>query len=277
MFRIAALIAVVLGVVLAMLTLDRDVIAHFLAGPPETESEPAPATKTARSPIPPPAERKVSVQSDLYSFDYAYPAKAAAIPGLRELLERKVGEEQARLESEAKESRRDAKANGYPFQPHYFDLGWTVSADLPGWLSLQAYVQTYGGGAHPNHDFDSLLWDKRAGKALAPLDLFVSPETLDDVVHERYCAALDKERAERREVSVEQVRQDEMWKCPAVSDLVVVLEAKGGKGLDHLELLAAPYVAGPYVEGSYETELAVDGAVLDAVKPEYREAFRAVR
>ena len=44
---------------------------------------------------------------------------------------------------------------------------------------------------------------------------------------------------------------------------------------DRLTVYAGPYVAGPYAEGAYEIDLAVDSAILAAVKPEYREAFSA--
>jgi len=70
---------------------------------------------------------------------------------------------------------------------------------------------------------------------------------------------------------------DDMWRCPGVADLTIVLGSKSGKAFDHIMLLAAPYVAGPYVEGSYDTELAVDKAMLEAVKPEYRKAFAVSR
>ena len=273
MLRIGALLAVVLGLVVAMISFDKADVAHFLAGTPE----PAPASAPSGAVPAAPTERQLSLESDLYSFDYAYPVQAAAIPALRDLLERKIAGDKARVEAEATQSRKDAKANGFPFQPHYFDLGWQASADLPGWLSLQAGIQTYGGGAHPNHDFDSLAWDKRTGKAHAPLELFVSAEALDAAVHERYCAGLDKERAERRQESIEQVRKDEMWECPGVKDLVIVLQSTGGEGFDQLALFAGPYVAGPYVEGSYIVEVAVDASVLRAVRPEYREAFRPAR
>jgi hypothetical protein len=272
MLRTAALLVLALGFVVVLLGFGKVDPGRFLGSAPEPTG--ASASDTPVPPGKPPTERKVSVESDLYSFEYTYPARAAAIPALRVLLERKIAEEKAKIEAAATDSRKDAKASGYPFQPHYFDLAWRVSADLPGWLALDAAIQTYGGGAHPNHGFDSLVWDKRAGQALAPLKLFTSADALDRAVRERYCAALDRERAERREVSVEEVRRDEMWECPAVSDIVIVLEARGGEGFDHLVLLAAPYVAGPYVEGSYDAVIAVDAAVLDAVKPEYRAAFR---
>ena len=272
MSRIGVLMVVALGLVLILLSVERTGFERFLAGGSKSAQAPGSA------PVPPaPVAREVSLKTGLYSFDYAYPVQAAAIPGLRDLLDARIEEAKARLEAEATASRKDARANSYPFQPHYLDLGWQVAADLPGWLSLHASVQTYGGGAHPNQGFEALLWDRRQVRALAPLDLFVSGQALDAALRQRYCDALDKERAERREESIEQVRQDTIWQCPGVADLTIVLEAKGGKAFDHIGLLAAPYVAGSYAEGSYETGLAVDGAVIDAVKPEYREAFRAAR
>jgi hypothetical protein len=162
---------------------------------------------------------------------------------------------------------------GYPAQAAVIP----APRDLLGWLSIQADIQTYGGGAHPNHNFDSLVWDKRAGRALSPLEPFTSAKVLDGAVHQRFCDALDNERAERREETVEQVRSDETGKCPGVSELVIVLQASGGKGFDHLLPFAISYAAGSYVEGSYVAEVAVDAAVLGAVKPEYRTAFRASR
>jgi hypothetical protein len=269
MSRIVVLLVLALGLAVALFSIDRAAIADFLAGPEASEDSQA---------IKPPAPiaREVALQTDLYSFDYVYPVQAAAIPGLAGLLDKRIEEAKARIEAEAKEARKEAKTNNYPFQPHYFDLGWSVAGDLPAWLSLQAGVQTYGGGAHPNQHFDTLLWDRKQGRALAPLELFTSVEVLDAALHTRYCNALDKERAERREVSIAEVRQDDIWECPGVADLTLVLESKGGKGFDHVVLLAAPYVAGPYVEGSYATELAVDKAVVAAVKPEYRSAFAII-
>jgi len=281
MFRIAALLVGVFALAAALLALNGHDMADMLGGAGDS----APVSKSA-APAPSPdgssaapaiAAREVSQKTDLFSFSYSYPAQAAAIPALAAVFDQRVEDSRAKREAEAKESRKDAKANGYPFQPHYFEAGWTVSADLPRWLALGTSIQTYGGGAHPNHDFASLVWDRKAGRALDPLDLFVSADALDAALHVRYCAALDKERAERREQSIEEVRHDDIWACPGVADLALVLESKEGKGFDTLSLLAAPYIAGPYVEGSYETELPVDKAVLDAVRPEYREAFRAGR
>ena len=55
---------------------------------------------------------------------------------------------------------------------------------------------------------------------------------------------------------------------------VTVLMGSGDKAhFTRIGLIADPYVAGPYVEGSYEVTLPVSPALLKAVKPEYRSMF----
>ncbi len=41
-----------------------------------------------------------------------------------------------------------------------------------------------------------------------------------------------------------------------------------------MELLAAPYVAGPFAEGSYSITLRMDDTMLAAVKPPYADYFQ---
>jgi len=53
----------------------------------------------------------------------------------------------------------------------------------------------------------------------------------------------------------------------------VLLGSSDRKAFNRIGLLAAPYVAGSYAEGTYEVTLPVTPAVLQAVKPEYKAAF----
>jgi len=48
-----------------------------------------------------------------------------------------------------------------------------------------------------------------------------------------------------------------------------------GTKFDRVMLYAAPYVAGPYVEGDYGVELSIDDAIRAVVKPRYREDFNS--
>ena len=134
-------------------------------------------------------------------------------------------------------------------------------------------ISTYTGGAHPNYGFDSLVWDRQAGMARKPLDLFRSAGALGNAVGGAFCAKLNAERSERRGETVDATSDDTFDKCPGMDELTVLLGSSNGRTFDRIGLMAAPYVAGPYAEGSYEFTLPVTTAVLDAVKPEYRDAF----
>ncbi len=143
-------------------------------------------------------------------------------------------------------------------------------ADLPGWLSLSGAVSTYAGGAHPNSAFASLLWDRAAQTERSPLDLFRSQQSFENAIAARFCAMLDAERGERRGEPVVRDADDYFTACPRVADVTVLLGSSNGETFDRVTILVMPYVAGPYAEGSYEFDLAVDAALRDAVKPAYR-------
>lgn len=208
-------------------------------------------------------------------FLYAWPAEAAAIPALVELLEQRrekaLAEQKADWEEAlaefAGEDCASCKARG-------FTKGWEVAADTPRFLSLQGEISVYTGGAHPNSAFDALVWDREIGVALAPMDLFTSSEALSKAVRAPYCDGLLALQEERRgEYFVEPA--DPFAECPALAELVVVPASNRGDEIDELRLLAAPYVAGAYAEGPYMVRLPVTGALIDAVKADYRGAFAA--
>jgi hypothetical protein len=214
-----------------------------------------------------PAEQEV--RTDTYVFSYSYPAAAGAIPGLKAALEADRAKQKARLARSAAEGRRMAQKGGYGFSAYDYGKGWDVVTDLPGWLSLSAAYSGYEGGAHGYTGFDTLLWDKRAGTKRAPLDLFRSKRAFNDAVRAPFCAALDKERAERRDGEESELFGD----CIDATDTVIILGSSNGRAFNRIGFLIAPYLAGPYVEGSYEVTLPVSPALLAAVKPQYRAIF----
>jgi len=219
--------------------------------------------------------RTVSEETDDFLFEYAYPSQAGRIPELAALLDTRMAQNREELATGAVQARREARANGFPYNKHSYSADWKVVADLPGWLSLSQDVDTYTGGAHGNSALESLVWDKEAGKAMDAIALFSSPQALDDALGDRFCDALNRERARRREAPVPENSDDEFDKCPAIGELEVLVGSSNRRTFNRLTIYAGPYVAGPYVEGAYEVNLNVDRAILGAVKPEYRAAFTA--
>jgi len=229
---------------------------------------------TAAAPAPKPESGGVDARTADYVFSYSWPAQVEAIPALRAHLAADQAERKRTLAGEAAEARRAAAADpDLRFVPYTLEVEWQVVADLPGWLSLSQRNSHFEGGAHPNSGFDSRVWDRKAGRALAPRDLFVSAKALDAAIRGPFCDALDRERAVRRGEPVNRASGDDFDACIAPSEQTLILGSTDRKRFDRIGILVSPYAAGPYAEGSYDITVPVTPAVLQAVKPEFRAAF----
>ncbi len=224
------------------------------------------------------AAKSVKEENDLYSFSYAYPAQAGGIPELAAHLDADAEKAKATLISESEDDQKQAEANDYPYRAHSFSKEWKIVADLPRYLSLSGEFATYSGGAHGMYGLESLVWDKQAKAGMDGVALFQSAEALDGALGQKLCDALDAERAKRRGEAVPANAGDDdtgFNSCQHVKDATVLVGSSAGGKFDRIGIWFGPYVAGPYAEGSYELNFPVDAAVIEAVKPEYREAFGA--
>ena len=218
---------------------------------------------------------KIAERNQLYVFAYAYPAAAGAIPGLAALLDRRGEAARQDLIGQAEEGREAAEDSGFPYNAYSYSQEWKVVADIPGYLSLASSVTTYLGGAHGNYATRTLVWDRAAGRALEPRDLFTSPEVLESALGERFCEQLNRQRAKKRGEAVRAGSDNPFDACPKFADLAILPGSRRGRAFDRIGLIADPYIAGPWAEGKYEITLPVTAAVIEAVRPEYAEAFAA--
>lgn len=224
----------------------------------------------------PPATPKAvvtKVENKTYSFSYSYPAAAAAIPALKAQLDAERAKAQREIAEYAAEGAQEAKSDGREFNAYDRSVDWTVVATVPGWLSLSGNFYEFTGGAHGNSGSMRMLWDKAAGRARDPVDLFTSRKAFDAALGRAYCVALNKERAVRRDAPVDPKSENMFDECLAPSEVTVLLGSSDGKHFNRVGLIADAYVAGPYAEGSYEVTLPVSPALLKVVKPQYRALF----
>lgn len=238
---------------------------------PRTSAKVAPPPASTATPKPKPVSREV--ENKHYAFTYAYPAAAAAIPALKARLDADMAKAQREIASIAAEGAAEARADGRDFNPYSRTIDWAVVTALPGWLSLSGSVYEFSGGAHGNTGSMALLWDKAAGRVRDPLSLFLSREAFDAALRRPFCAALNKERAIRREAPVDPASDDEFDACLEPSQVTVLLGSSDRRQFNRIGLIADPYAAGPYVEGSYDVTLPVTAPVLKALRPEFRAAF----
>ena len=240
-----------------------------VGAPEPSASETAAAVGAAA----PDAGRSVEVSNDLYEFTFAYPDAAGAIPPLKALLDTRLYEARDRLASTARDERKVAKKEGFPYRPHSYIAKWSVVTDLPNWLSLSAEIYTYTGGAHGMSAFDTLLWDRRAETARKPRELFTSTDALRKAIREPFCDALDKEREQRRGEPVQRDSGQIFTECIDPIAQTLILGSSNGKTFDRLGILVGPYEAGAYAEGTYDITLPVTGKVMAVLKPQYRTSF----
>jgi hypothetical protein len=232
----------------------------------------ATATATTAGPSAPAAfEDNAENNGRTREFAYKWPAAVSAIPALTQQLtnERDKAVLAQKGEWEGMLSYPDM-ADCMTCSNLAFSKDWKVVTDLPGYLSLSADMYFYSGGAHGGSDYDALVWDREAGKSLAPEAMFRSPAALQEALGAAWCKALLAERTER--VGADYA-VDDIFPCPPIADLTLLLGSSNKQAFNRIGLIAAPYVAGSYAEGAYEATLPVTPAVLAAVKPEYKSAF----
>jgi hypothetical protein len=206
-------------------------------------------------------------------FHYGWPAAANALPRLRARLEADLAHDRREALGALAESRRMARANRSELIPHDYSKDWAVAGATPRLLSLTADLGAFSGGAHPNTTFEALLWDRQADRAVAATAVLGA--ALPARVRARFCRALDAERAERREEPVRADPQDEFTLCPPFRAPVLLAPADTDHNgrFETLSVLMAPYVAGPYVDGAYTIDIALDAGDVAAIPVAWRAMF----
>ncbi len=219
---------------------------------------------------------KIERNSKLVEFSYAWPAEAAAVPALDRRFRSDANKSLENALTNAREDQALAKQQKRDFNQHYFSMQWTTAGETPRLLSLQSELGTFEGGAHPNTNYNSLLWDRRQNRELKFGALFLRSNAFAALTRPAYCKALDKQRAKKREGM--KLDLAEFNACPKYPDLAIApMDTDHDGRFDTIDFVASPYVAGPYVEGEYDTRLPITRQLIAAIRPGYRASFEPQR
>lgn len=225
----------------------------------------------------PPAKALVrDVQNELVEFHYGWSAEAAAVPQLAAKFRKEMEKAEADLIGSAKEDKASREKEGFDFNGYMSSTQYDTAGQSARLLSLKVDVGSYTGGAHGNHGVGSLLWDRQAQREIKDSDLFAEAANRDRLLTQRWCDALNKAREEKRG---EPVGGGGLFDdCPKLDEIAIIPTDKNGNGrFDLLTLVASPYVAGPWVEGDYEIELAVTPDLIAGLKSDYRDGFEVAQ
>ena len=245
-------------------------------------SEPAPANQAVESkpeakPVAPAPKAFVfDEKNDLIDFHFGWSAEAAAIPELVTRFQAQMTKAKDELIAGAKEDKAMRDKEGFDFNGYQSSTDYKTAGQSDRLLSLTVDAASYTGGAHGNYGTNALLWDRGAAKESKLSDLFVDAANRDRLLNQRWCDALNKAREEKRG---EPVSGGNMFdECPKLDEIAIVPTDKDGNGrFERLILTASPYVAGPYVEGSYEIDLPVTADLIAALKADYQPSFDAAQ
>jgi hypothetical protein len=211
-----------------------------------------------------PAAYRRAERTALLDFRYAWPAEAAAIPALRAELRRRMERAHEESLAAARETRDASREARVPFHTEYFDEAWSLEAANDRFLSLTADVHTDNNGAHPNRNFEALIWDRARGRATSAAAL-LGPAALARM-SARYCAALNAQVAARG--------AEPPAPCPPLAERVLAFSDKDHDGrFDALHVLIAPYVAASYADGTFVVDVPFGRGDLDGLAAADRAVF----
>lgn len=239
------------------------------ADDPQAAGNEMPASKPAE---PAPVAFSFDDENDLFDFHFGWSAEAAAVPQLVARFQQEMAKAKAELVKMAQDEKTSRAKLGWEYHGLMFSTGFETAGQSNGLLSLRKDVGSYTGGAHGNSGTAALLWDRQEGKEIKDTDLFVEAANRDRLLTQRWCDALNKAREEKRG---EPVGGNGMFDdCPKLAEIAIIpTDTEGNGRFERIMLVASPYVAGPFSEGSYEVELGVTHDLLAALKSEYRSSF----
>jgi hypothetical protein len=117
------------------------------------------------------ADYETTDKSPLCELHLRIPASAMTIPPLKDkiLALNKADADQAK--ADAMEDKQDNPS----FHPYNIDTIWRVTFENEAVLSLSGETNADTGGAHPNHGFQTIVWDKKTNHAV-PIEALFQPD-----------------------------------------------------------------------------------------------------
>ncbi|WP_458756699.1 hypothetical protein ACSVBT_13045 [Afipia sp. TerB] len=199
--------------------------------------------------------------------DIAIKTKAVEIKVTLDSVIRKNAALAANLLADSKRWAERNRANAdeeYKASPEFFRDGrtWTFERDYKvqsivadRYVSVLRTMFIYTGGAHPNTDLDTILWDDLAKKPISIRPFFKDLADNGPALTAMRRAIIVSLKAEKKERGIDD--PDESWtsgveaKLLRIGAVELAPSTEAGKSAG-LIFNYSPYAVGPYVEGSYQ-------------------------
>jgi hypothetical protein len=221
------------------------------------------------------ADYDATEKSPLYELHLRIPAVAMTIAPLKEKI-------LALYKADADQAKRDAKEDKQDnpgFHPYSIDTVWRVTFESDAVLSLSADTNADTGGAHPNEAFQTLVWDKKANRAV-PVETLFAPDQVKAALGAIADAATKAwtkayiQRSGRQPGPEADVAKDGIAADPDKLKNYALTYAKGQTTANGIVLLFGAGQAWPHVLGDFR--LAVPAGVFAKfLAPQWKAVFGA--
>lgn len=212
---------------------------------PEEKAAEAPAAPAAVQPAGPLTYTAKTADAEV---SLTLPEAVGAVPALYAKLFSEGRNELDSFAEGAKGELEELRATGDKPLPYGRSLDYAVTAETPRLLSLVLNALESTGGAHPNTILTTTVWDKAAGKALTPADLF-APGADMSAADKALCDAIHAAKKARVD---DPALTGELKDCPKMKDAPLALAASTTPGkAGGVIAVFSPYALGAYAEGAY--------------------------
>jgi len=221
------------------------------------------------------ADYDATEKSPLCEGHLRVPAAAMAITPLKDriLTLHKTDVDQAKADA------KDDKEGNPHFHPYTIDTIWRVTFEDATVLSLSGDTDADTGGVHPNQAFQTIVWDKKAGKAV-PIEALFAPDQVKPALKAIADAAakawtkIYTERAGQPPGQDSDLAESGIGADPDKLKTYALMYARGQTAANGILLLYGAGQVWPHVIGDFR--LAVPAAVFKQyLLPQWKGVFAA--
>jgi hypothetical protein len=221
------------------------------------------------------ADYETTEKTPLVELHLRVPANAMAIAPLKERI-------LALYKSDADQAKADAKddKDGNPsFHPYSIDTIWRLTFENETVASLSGETNADTGGAHPNQGFATIVWDKKAGRAVTIEALFV-PDQVKPALQAIADAAAKSwtriytQRAGQKPGADTDLADAGIGADPEKLKTYALIYAKGQTSANGIVLLFGAGQVWPHVLGDFRVAVPA-GVFAKYLAPRWKEVFVA--
>jgi hypothetical protein len=221
------------------------------------------------------ADYDATERSPVYELRLRVPATAMTISALKDkiLALYKVDANQAKSDA------REDKENNPSFRPYTVDTNWRVTFENDAVLSLSAEINADTGGAHPNAAFQTLVWDKKADRAVPIEGLFRPDQTkaaltaIADAASKAWTKTYTQRSGQKPGPDTD-IAKDGIGADPDKLETYALTYAKGEANANGIVLLYGAGQVWPHVLGDFRLAVPT-GVFAKYLKPQWLAVFTA--